>query len=195
MTVAERDQFFISLTSEMLHKKRNRIIYELYYSLGLRLAELINLEITDLNFEDGYVLIRNTKNKESRSVPIVPNTIQLLQSYLMEIRPELDKKKSPFLFLSVNGNKMEHPNITTDFKQSIEVAGLTKKLSIHSLRYSIATHLLDNGMDIRYVQRFLGHRSINTTKGYTKVTMQTLRHVVDTFHPSMKNWHEEIVNE
>lgn len=185
-TREELRKFFNAIPITTIVEVRNRIMFEMYYSLGLRQNELLSLKTLDINLDDGYVLISETKTGEQRNLPLIPSIKNILEYYINKLRPVFEKKKSPFLFLSVKGKQMKCPYVSTYFQSIIKKTDIEKRLTIHAFRYSIATHLLENGMDIRYVQKFLGHNDINTTQGYTKVSIQSLKYVVNTFHPVMK---------
>lgn len=189
-TSSELQTFYGAIEEKNIIHQRNKIIFKTYYALGLRLAELINLKTADLFLSDRYIIIRKTKTSEERSVPLSFKTASLLKIYTEEIRTQLEKISVPYLFLTKTGKKMASPYVTVEFKKILKKSGINKHLSVHAFRYSIATHLLENGMDIRYIQKFLGHKNIDTTRQYTKVSIENLREVVNTYHPSMRKQNE-----
>ena len=163
---------------------RNRVILETLYSCGLRVSELTHLRKSDLFFEEGFIRIIG-KGDKHRFVPIGPDTIRFINRYLQEIRIHLKiaPKYSDVVFLNRRGKQLTRAMIFTIVKNAAVEIGLKKSISPHTFRHSYATHLLENGADIRAIQLLLGHESITTTEIYTHVNTEHLRTVLEKFHP------------
>jgi integrase/recombinase XerD len=164
--------------------ERNRTIFETMYSCGLRVSELITLKISDLFFEEGFIRVLGKGNKE-RYVPIHEDAQKLIGRYRKEIRSHVQPKKGfeDTLFLNRRGKELTRQMIFMILKDLAIKIGLKKKISPHTLRHSFATHLLQNGADLRAIQQMLGHESITTTEVYVHVDKSYLKTVVETFHP------------
>jgi len=163
---------------------RDRAMLEVLYATGLRVSELIGLRISDLNFDGGYLRTIGKGDKE-RIVPLGDQALFYLKRYLAESYPEFKKKSptSPFLFLTRRGGPMTRQNFWRLIGNYGRRIGLEGKISPHVLRHSFATHLLENGADLRAVQAMLGHVDISTTQIYTHVARVRLKKVYDRFHP------------
>lgn len=160
---------------------RNSAMVELLYSSGLRVSELINLKMEDINFEAGFIRVLGKGSKE-RIVPVNQRAIERIKTYLKDFRKLLVKRRhSDYLFITGRGMPMTRQR----FWQTIRVYG--KKIGIdispHTLRHSFATHLLEGGADLRSLQKMLGHADISTTQIYTKVTMDRIKKVYLEHHP------------
>jgi len=166
------------------HGQRNRAILETLYGCGLRVSELIGLKLSDLFFDEGFILVTGKGDKQ-RFVPVAPVTKKYIELYKNEIRVHLqiDPASQDLLFLNRRGKGMSRAMIFTIVKQLAEKAGIRKKVSPHTFRHSFATHLLENGADLRAIQQMLGHESITTTEVYTHVDSSHLQRVIDRFHP------------
>lgn len=164
--------------------ERNRTILETLYSCGLRVSELINLQLSDLFFEEGFIRVIGKGNKQ-RFVPINTQTEKYIQFYVKDIRSHIAVKKGyeDTLFLNRRGQKLSRVMIFTIIKNLTEKAGIQKKISPHTFRHSFATHLLERGADLRAIQQMLGHESITTTEIYMHVDKSFLKEVINTFHP------------
>jgi integrase/recombinase XerD len=164
--------------------ERNRTIIETMYSCGLRVSEAITLKISDLFFEEGFIRVLGKGNKE-RYVPIHLNAQKYILIYKKEIRSQIQPKKGfeDTLFLNRRGNGLTRQMIFIILKDLAIKIDLKKKISPHTLRHSFATHLLQNGADLRAIQQMLGHESITTTEVYVHVDKTYLKEVVETFHP------------
>ncbi len=160
---------------------RDRAILEIIYSSGLRASEVINIKTGDINFEAGFITIRGKGSKE-RVVPINEMTLATIKKYIKESRPELLKKKtSQFLFIAKGGKPLTRQRLWQLIK--IYSTDLSVKISPHTLRHCFASHLLDGGVDLRALQKMLGHTDISTTQIYTKVTPERLRKIHKEYHP------------
>ncbi len=164
--------------------ERNKTILETLYGCGLRVSELINLQLSDLFFEEGFIRIIGKGNKQ-RFVPINKENIKRINIYIDQVRAfeEPQKGFEDTLFLNRRGKKLTRVMIFTIIKQLTAQLGWNKKISPHTLRHSFATHLLQNGADLRAIQQMLGHESITTTEVYMHLDNQFLKGVIDNFHP------------
>ncbi len=162
---------------------RNRVILELMYACGLRVSECASLELDAINFDTEIVRVRGKGSKE-RLVPVGKTALRLLSRYLARIRPELVKNRmEAAVFLSKNGKKLDREWIWRIVKDAATLAGIQKNIHPHTLRHSFASHLLENGADLRVIQEMLGHADISTTQIYTHVDQQRLLNVHRQFHP------------
>lgn len=158
-------------------------ILELAYASGLRLAELRGLRLEQLHLEAGFISVIGKGNKE-RVVPVGSKAVEALERYLQSGRPKLIKPKSPgVVFLTRRGTGFSAPSMWLHVKKRVRFAGIKRNVTPHMLRHSFATHLLENGADLRVIQEMLGHSSISTTELYTHVTGQRLQKVHRQFHP------------
>lgn len=164
--------------------ERNRAILETLYGCGLRVSELLDLRLSDLYFDEGFLKVRGKGSKE-RFVPVGPVTRKYICLYRDEVRVHWKPGKGheEVLFLNRYGRRLSRAMIFTIVKQQAQLAGIRKKVSPHTFRHSFATHLLQNGADIRAIQQMLGHESITTTEVYMHVDRQHLSEVVNTYHP------------
>ncbi len=164
--------------------ERNRAILETLYGCGLRVSELINLKLSDLYFEEDFIKVTGKGNKQ-RFVPISPINRKYIGIYRNAIRVHLpiQKEYEDFLFLNRRGKQLTRAMIFTIVKRLAEKKGLKKNISPHTFRHSFATHLLENGADLRAIQQMLGHESITTTEVYMHVNRSHLAKVLRDFHP------------
>lgn len=162
---------------------RNRAILEVMYACGLRVSEAVNLTTSAINADDNVVRIRGKGSKE-RLVPIGHHAMQAIARYLTKVRP-LHKKsaETSALFLSYRGKPLDRERIWGIIKDTARAAGITKEIHPHTFRHSFATHLLENGADLRIIQEMLGHADISTTQIYTHVDSRKLLSVHKKFHP------------
>ena len=164
--------------------ERNRTLLETLYSCGLRVTELISLKISDLFFEEGFVRITGKGDKQ-RFVPINPETQKYITTYIDYIRVHdtPQKGQEDTVFLNRRGRGLTRNMIFTIIKNLAIDAGIRKKISPHTFRHSFATHLLENGADLRAIQQMLGHESITTTEIYVHLARKHLKDIVATYHP------------
>ena len=164
--------------------ERNRAMLETLYGCGLRVSELVNLKISDLFFDEGFIKINGKGNKQ-RFVPISQLTQKYITIYKNEIRPlvPVQKEFGDTLFLNRRGKQLTRAMIFTIIKDLAKKINLNKTISPHTFRHSFATHLLENGADLRSIQLMLGHESITTTEIYMHVDRTHLNQVMQTFHP------------
>lgn len=162
---------------------RNRAILETMYATGLRVSELISLKRNDLHLSMGLIQTIGKGNKE-RIIPIGDIAAEWLERYFNESRPQLVKEKEvPEVFVNFHGNKLTRQGIWKNIKAIVREAGIDKDVTPHTLRHSFATHLLENGADLRMVQELLGHSSISTTQIYTHVTKKRVAEVYQKYFP------------
>jgi integrase/recombinase XerD len=162
---------------------RDRALLELGYGAGLRVSELCGLLLTDLLLPDNLVKVLGKGGKQ-RLVPIGRNTIAAVSVYLHSLRPTLDRGGSAGrLLLNARGEPLSRVGAWGIVKRATERAGITKRVTPHTLRHSFATHLLEGGADLRAVQEMLGHADLSTTQIYTHVDREYLRSVHKQFHP------------
>ncbi len=164
--------------------ERNRALLETLYSCGLRVTELITLKLSDLFFEEGFIKVLGKGNKQ-RFVPINKKDETLINHYIHQIRCHIDIKKGfqDTVFLNRRGKQLTRNMVFMIIKNLAILAGIKKNISPHTFRHSFATHLLENGADLRSIQQMLGHESITTTEIYMHVDKTYLRKVMDQFHP------------
>jgi len=167
--------------------ERNKTILETLYSCGLRVSELINLKISDLFFNEGFIKITGKGNKQ-RLVPTNLYIEDLINSYINNHRSltAVKKGEEDILFLNRRGNRLTRVMIFTIIKQLADKINLKKKISPHTFRHSFATHLLNGGADLTVIQALLGHESITTTEVYLHIDRTRLIEVVNKYHPRAK---------
>jgi integrase/recombinase XerD len=187
LSVEEIDLLISAIDLSSNEGFRNKVMLETLYSCGLRVSELVGLRLSDLFFEEGFIRVIG-KGSKHRFVPIDSNTIELITLYNDSIRVHMTVKKdsSDILFLNRRGGQLTRAMIFTIIKRLAVEISLEKNISPHTFRHSFATHLLENGADIRAIQLMLGHESITTTEIYTHVTTDRLRSVLEEFHPRAK---------
>ncbi len=165
---------------------RNRAILEVMYACGLRVSEVASLKVSSINFDDGVIRVFGKGSKE-RIVPMGHLAVQALKRYLTKSRPYLLKSPDePTLFLSNRGKVLDRERIWAIIKETARLAGIDKNIHPHTLRHSFASHLLENGADLRVIQEMLGHADIATTQIYTHVDQRQLLAVHRKFHPRAK---------
>ncbi|MFV0560855.1 MAG: site-specific tyrosine recombinase XerD [Enterococcus sp.] len=162
---------------------RDRAILEVMYATGMRVSELIGLKLGDLHLSLGLLQTIGKGDKE-RIIPLGDYAIEWVQRYLDEVRPLLVKKPTEMhLFVNNHGNGLSRQGIWKNLKQIVREAGITKDVTPHTLRHSFATHLLENGADLRTVQELLGHADISTTQIYTHITKKRMTDVYKQHFP------------
>lgn len=163
---------------------RDRTILEVLYATGLRVSELTHLKLAELHLSLGLIQTLGKGDKE-RLIPMGDVAIEWIKRYLETSRPTFLKagQSEPILFLNHYGRPFTRQGIWKNLKQMVRAAGIEKDITPHTLRHSFATHLLENGADLRVVQELLGHADISTTQIYTHVSQKHLREVYDRYHP------------
>jgi len=183
LTLDEVNKIFESVDLSVKSGLRDRAIMETMYASGLRVSELINLEISNIFFEDGFLRIFGKGSKE-RIVPIGQTALKFIEKYCNEERNLLKNKDSHnFVFLNFRGKKMTRMAVWNIVKKYSSLAGIKKEIHPHTLRHTFATHLLEGGADIRIIQEMLGHSDISTTQIYTHIDKEYLIEIHKSFHP------------
>lgn len=164
--------------------QRNRTMLETMYSCGLRVSELVNLKISDLFFDTGFVRVIGKGNKQ-RLIPIGKEAIKHITIYREKVRVHAPVQKGfeDYLFLNKRGKKLTTVMVFIILKNLAKKTGMKKHVSPHTFRHSFATHLVENGADLRAVQEMLGHESITTTEIYTHLDRKYLQDTIEAFHP------------
>jgi len=182
LSINEIDALMIAADGDEPLELRNRAMLELLYGSGLRITELINLRLVDLHLNMGFINVTGKGNKE-RIVPIGDEGKYALKRYIDKGRSELKKVLGDVIFVNNRGNKISRVGFYKTLKRLSIKAGITKDISPHTLRHSFASHLLENGVDLRMVQELLGHTDISTTQIYTHINKKQLKSVYEEFHP------------
>ena len=184
LALEEIDQLIKAIDLSGAQGERNRAILETLYGCGLRVSELTSLKISDLFFKEGFIKITGKGDKQ-RFVPIGDTTIKYIELYRKEVRvhQKIAPRAQDTLFLNRRGNPLTRAMIFTIIKQLVEKTGIDKVISPHTFRHSFATHLLENGADLRAIQQMLGHQSITTTEIYTHIETSFLQETISKFHP------------
>jgi len=166
---------------------RNKAILETMYSCGLRVSELVNLKISNLYLDVGFIKVLGKGDKE-RLIPIGRSAVKYIGIYRKNIRVHIPVKpgNDDILFLNRRGSQLSRVMIFLMLKDLVQKAGIRKNISPHTLRHSFATHLVEGGADLRAVQEMLGHESITTTEIYTHLDREFLRKTLHQFHPAFK---------
>jgi integrase/recombinase XerD len=167
---------------------RDRAILETLYGAGLRISELVALDVDDIDVDHSLVMVVMGKGSKSRQVPIGRAATDAIKAYVQSARPRLAKRSTGAssrgaLFLNARGGRLSRQGTWKVLKGRAEAVGLDAAVSPHTLRHSFATHMLDGGADIRVVQELLGHASLTTTQVYTLVSDSRLREVYESSHP------------
>ena len=163
---------------------RNQCMVEVLYGCGLRVSELIELKISDINFKEGFLKVEG-KGQKVRYVPLAKYTSHLIKNYIENVRinNKINKKYEDILFLNSRGSSMSRVIVFIIIKELADKAGIRKNISPHTFRHSFATHMLQNGADLRFIQEMLGHSSITTTEIYTHLNTEELRDTILKYHP------------
>jgi integrase/recombinase XerD len=187
LSVNEIDLLLSHIDRSTPEGERNLALLETLYSCGLRVSELVNLRISDLHIDEGYISVIGKGDKE-RLVPIGSRASQLIELYRYQIRSKINvqRNEEDILFLNRRGRRLTRVMIFTIIKQLAVKAGIRKVISPHTFRHSFATHLVEGGADLRAVQEMLGHASITTTEIYTHLDRNYLSEQVQSFHPRRK---------
>ena len=181
----EEIEKLISATDENTDlAKRNRRMIEVLYGCGLRVSELTELQISNINFKENYLKIQG-KGDKVRFVPLADYTADFIKNYINNIRSKqkINPKHSDILFLNSRGAQISRQMVFLIIKEIVRKAGIQKNISPHTFRHSFATHLLQNGADLRFIQEMLGHSSITTTEIYTHLNTEELHETILKYHP------------
>lgn len=187
LSIAEVNKLIDAIDLSKPEGTRNKAILETLYGCGLRVSELVNLKISNLYFNEGFIKITGKGNKE-RLVPIGSSAIKFINLYIDEVRKDINVAHnfSDIVFLNNRGKALSRVMIFIIIKNLAEAIGLKKSISPHTFRHSFATHLIEGGADLRAVQEMLGHESITTTEIYTHLDREYLRETIISFHPRSK---------
>jgi integrase/recombinase XerD len=184
LSTDEIDTLIAAIDLSKPEGERNRAIIETLYGCGLRVSELTHLKLSDLFFEEDFIKVTGKGNKQ-RFVPISATNKKYINLYRKEIRAhqKIDEAHKNVLFLNRNGRQLSRAMVFTMIRRLADLINLKKKISPHTFRHSFATHLLENGADLRAIQQMLGHESITTTEVYMHVDRTHLSKVVNEYHP------------
>lgn len=161
---------------------RDRAMLELLYATGIRVSELIGLDLDHLNLSAGF--IRCASRGRERIIPLYPAAVRALQDYVEHVRPQMiERPDEKALFVNMNGERMSRQGFWKIIKHYQEKAGIRKDITPHTLRHSFAAHLLENGADLRSIQEMLGHADISSTQIYAQLVNQKLKDVYNKAHP------------
>jgi integrase/recombinase XerD len=187
LSTIEIDKMLAAIDQSKPEGRRNRAMLETLYSCGLRVSELINLQISNIFKKDGFIKVVGKGNKE-RLVPISDKAIREINNYLPDRHSlaRIEKKDADILFLNRRGRRISRVMVFIIIKELAKIVEIKKKISPHTFRHSFATHLVEGGADLRAVQEMLGHESIITTEIYTHMDREYLRDAIIRFHPRAK---------
>lgn len=186
LSVDEIDKIISAIDLSKAEGQRNKAILEVLYGSGLRVSELTNLLISNLHLDEGFMLVEGKGNKQ-RLVPLSPHSMKQINLWfydrnLLDIKPG----NEDYLFLNRRGAKLSRAMIFNIVKDHAKLVGIDKNVSPHTLRHSFATHLLENGANLRAIQQLLGHESITTTELYTHIDINFLKKTIIDYHPMLK---------
>jgi len=183
LTSQEINRLFSSISETDIYELRDKSIFELLYSCGLRISEAIEIIYSNIDFDNLYIKVTGKGNKE-RIVPFGEEAKRLLKKYISESRPSIiGNRESEFLFISKKGSKLNRKSVWRLLKNYVIRTKINKNITPHTLRHSFATHLIENGADLRSVQELLGHVDISTTQIYTHLAKKKLQEIHKDFHP------------
>lgn len=187
LSISEIEQLIAAIDLSKPEGERNKAMLEVLYGCGLRVTELVELKISDIHFNEGFLSVVGKGNKQ-RLVPFGSRALRQLKTYLQQVRVSqpIGKGYEDFIFLGKHGRKLTRVTVFLMIRSLAEKAGIRKSISPHTLRHSFATHLVEGGADLRAVQEMLGHASITTTEIYTHLDREYLRSNILQFHPRGK---------
>jgi site-specific recombinase XerD len=185
LTKREILRVFSACDTDTILGFRDRVCFEIFYGAGLRRSELANLKTSDIRFKKQIIFIEQAKNKKDRFVPINEICLKYCENYIKYIRPKLINPKFniPNLILSYSGKAIPPDTFNDLLAPAIKKANLKKKITLHSFRHTFATHLIQSGMPLRYVQELLGHTNLDTTIRYLQLNTKDLQKEYKKFHP------------
>jgi len=188
LSLAEIDAIVDAIDLSKPEGQRNKAIIEVLYGSGVRVSELIGLQISRLSLDEGFMLVEG-KGSKQRLVPLSPKSVRQIELWKVDRNQlKIQKGNEDFLFLNRRGAQLTRAMIFTIVKDLTALAGIRKNVSPHTFRHSFATHLLENGANLRAIQQLLGHESITTTELYTHIDVNFLRKTILEFHPLNKNY-------
>ncbi|OFY49487.1 MAG: site-specific tyrosine recombinase XerD [Bacteroidetes bacterium GWF2_41_31] len=184
LTIEEIELLIAQIDLSSSQGERNKAIIETLYGCGLRVSELINMSVSDLHLKEGIISVTGKGDKQ-RLVPLGSMAEKQITTYLKQIRVHVSPKKGSedVLFLNIRGTKLSRQMVFLVVKELVQKAGIKKRVSPHTFRHSYATHLVQNGANLRAVQELLGHASITTTEIYTHLNIRDLRKAILKYHP------------
>jgi len=183
LSIEEIDRLFSSIREDDIYQLRDKSIFELLYSAGLRISEAVELKAVDVDLKNKFIKVMGKGNKE-RIVPIGDEAIRLIEKYIRDSRPViLGIRMSEYLFISKKGGMLNRKSVWRLLKGYAKMVNIQKNITPHTLRHSFATHLLERGADLRAVQELLGHVDISTTQIYTHLARKQLQEIHKRFHP------------
>lgn len=183
LTVEEINELFSAIKENDPYELRDKAIFELLYSSGLRISEACNLRINDIDLENMFLTIRS-KGGQERLVPFGTKSLTIMNKYLEKSRPVILKNRfSEYLFISKKGDFLNRKSVWRLLKKYLDRTTIKKDITPHTFRHSFATHLIENNADLRSVQELLGHIDISTTQIYTHMANRKLKEVHKKFHP------------
>jgi integrase/recombinase XerD len=186
LSIKEIDDIVNAIDLSKAEGQRNKAIIEVLYGSGLRVSELVHLRISGLSLDEGYMLVEG-KGSKQRLVPLSPQSIKQMELWNLDRNMmNIQKGNEDYVFLNRRGKKLTRAMIFTIVKDLAQKAGIHKNISPHTFRHSFATHLLENGANLRAIQQLLGHESITTTELYTHIDVKFLRETIMEYHPMNK---------
>lgn len=186
LSVEEIDSIIAAVDLSKPEGHRNRAMLEVLYGSGVRVSELTGLQLSRINTDDGYMMVEG-KGSKQRFVPISPAALKQIEIWLIDRSQwPIQKGQEDYLFLNRRGSRLTRAMIFTLVRTLTEAAGIRKKVSPHTFRHSFATHLLENGANLRAIQQLLGHESITTTEIYTHIDIHFLKKTIEDCHPMSK---------
>ena len=184
LTIKEINKLHNSISENDIYELRDKALFELLYSCGLRISEAVGLVINNIDFNNKYIRVRGKGNKE-RLVPMGEEAVRLLKKYINESRPVIlgSNRTSEYVFISKKGPLLNRKSVWRLLKGYVDRVEIKKNITPHTLRHSFATHLIENGADLRSVQELLGHMDISTTQIYTHMASKKLKEIHKKYHP------------
>ena len=189
LSIDEINKMISSIDGDSPLDIRNRAMMETLYATGMRISELLDVELKDLHLNEKYIMVIGKGNKE-RQVPLGEMAVVAIRKYIERARLKIATKPSNLLFFNYKGEKMSRQGFFKYIKKLALECGIEKEISPHTIRHSFATHLLEGGTDLRVVQELLGHEDISTTQIYTHIDKSRLRDIYDHTHP-LSNSYED----
>ncbi len=184
LTRTEARRLVEAITAKTPLALRDRAILEVFYGTGIREGELAKLKCTDVDVEDRILRVVQGKGSKDRNLPLTRAAAQAIEAYLTEGRPRIrGAMKSRWLFLALRGGRMYASLLNEIVQDAARAAGIEKHITCHTLRHSVATHLLKGGADIRHIQKLLGHSCLSSTEIYTHIEISDLSKVLKRSHP------------
>ena len=196
LTLEEVEKILAQPNTEDLFGIRDRAMIEVLYSTGIRREELCNVQIYDVDATKGTLVVRQGKGKQDRVVPIGARALEWVDKYITEVRPAVVADPDHgYLFVAPRGGKLRVRVLGETVHGYIKKAGIKKKGSCHLFRHAMATHMLENGAEIRALQQMLGHKQIVSTQRYTNVTIMKLKEIHAATHPADNSKKDEVNGE